>query len=376
VVLALTAAERAALTAAQRVLLSPHDYAAPNDWCTAASESLRPLFGHDRLQAVMDAPPVAPFYLEGLDRAVIEAYLAYYVGRDPSATPLLSNPVSRTGLAVRQAGREASVFYRSEVYNDYYRPNGMVHGYCMVAGGGGGTLLPRGRATLVVSRPVPDEETTDRRRRAMLSLLQPAFEAGIHALIRAGTAAAALACGLEALGQPLLAAGPDGGPPWTTAALAEALAEEPAREVVLGRARALLQRTVALGRHRPPSSFVPGKGMDTVVHPLSETVRTPAGAWRLRPVLFGEGIAGRPLAAIAVERVAPALPAPNALVERFGLTPQEARVALLLAERRRNTEVAEALGVRPATARRHTERVLEKLGVHSRDAVRAALLDA
>lgn len=61
---------------------------------------------------------------------------------------------------------------------------------------------------------------------------------------------------------------------------------------------------------------------------------------------------------------------PHVLQERFGLTPQQARVALLVAERRRNREIAEILSIRPNTARRHTDSVLFKLGVHSRDAVR------
>jgi DNA-binding CsgD family transcriptional regulator len=44
-------------------------------------------------------------------------------------------------------------------------------------------------------------------------------------------------------------------------------------------------------------------------------------------------------------------------------------VALLLAERRSNTEIAGALGISPHTAKRHTERVLGKLGVSTRRAV-------
>lgn len=55
-----------------------------------------------------------------------------------------------------------------------------------------------------------------------------------------------------------------------------------------------------------------------------------------------------------------------ALAKRFGLTAQEARVAMMLAEHRRNREIADRLGVSVHTARHHTERVLAKLQVHSR----------
>jgi len=50
----------------------------------------------------------------------------------------------------------------------------------------------------------------------------------------------------------------------------------------------------------------------------------------------------------------------------YGLTEREVEVARLLAEGRRNIAIASALGISPHTARHHTQRVLAKLGVHSR----------
>jgi DNA-binding CsgD family transcriptional regulator len=54
------------------------------------------------------------------------------------------------------------------------------------------------------------------------------------------------------------------------------------------------------------------------------------------------------------------------LRRRFGLTERECQVALLLAERRTNKEIARALRVTTHTAGRHTENVLMKLGISSR----------
>lgn len=45
----------------------------------------------------------------------------------------------------------------------------------------------------------------------------------------------------------------------------------------------------------------------------------------------------------------------------------------MLAERRRNHEIAEILGISTHTAERHTENVLMKLGVHLRDDVRGSI---
>jgi DNA-binding NarL/FixJ family response regulator len=50
----------------------------------------------------------------------------------------------------------------------------------------------------------------------------------------------------------------------------------------------------------------------------------------------------------------------------YGMTPREVEVAMLIAEGCSNSIVARRLGISPHTARHHTQRVLGKLGVHSR----------
>jgi DNA-binding CsgD family transcriptional regulator len=57
----------------------------------------------------------------------------------------------------------------------------------------------------------------------------------------------------------------------------------------------------------------------------------------------------------------------------FGMTPAESRVAIMLSERRTNREISVDLAVSAHTARRHTEKVLSKLGIHRRTEVRNAL---
>ena len=56
------------------------------------------------------------------------------------------------------------------------------------------------------------------------------------------------------------------------------------------------------------------------------------------------------------------------LLERVGLTPREREVVELLVMGKSNTEIAEALNVRPSTARKHLENIYAKLGVDSRTA--------
>ncbi|HEY0303704.1 MAG TPA: LuxR C-terminal-related transcriptional regulator [Longimicrobiales bacterium] len=65
----------------------------------------------------------------------------------------------------------------------------------------------------------------------------------------------------------------------------------------------------------------------------------------------------------------------TSLRRKYRLTPTQARVATLLADRLTNAEIALELHVRPSTARRHTEAVLLRLGVSSRFMVLTMIAD-
>ena len=83
------------------------------------------------------------------------------------------------------------------------------------------------------------------------------------------------------------------------------------------------------------------------------------------------GVEPTPLA--TMERVPSGGLCHRTLRERYRLTEKETRVAMLLAQRRSNAEIATALDISPHTARRHTENVMLKLNVSSRFSVESAL---
>jgi DNA-binding CsgD family transcriptional regulator len=62
------------------------------------------------------------------------------------------------------------------------------------------------------------------------------------------------------------------------------------------------------------------------------------------------------------------------LQERFGFTPREAEVVLLIIARHGNPEIAERLCISRHTARHHVQRILMKLGVSSRSSARKLML--
>lgn len=83
---------------------------------------------------------------------------------------------------------------------------------------------------------------------------------------------------------------------------------------------------------------------------------------------------GTSVLVVVVGRDEDRVPSEEAIRQHFGLTRRESAVAWCLAHRQSNDEIARALSVSPHTARHHTERVLGKLKVHSRRAVRDVLL--
>jgi len=61
---------------------------------------------------------------------------------------------------------------------------------------------------------------------------------------------------------------------------------------------------------------------------------------------------------------------------RYRLTPQEAKVAMMLLRGSSNRLIAKALYISEHTARHHTQRILDKLGLRSRAGIAARLLHA
>jgi DNA-binding NarL/FixJ family response regulator len=106
---------------------------------------------------------------------------------------------------------------------------------------------------------------------------------------------------------------------------------------------------------------------------LSHEVATDDGLYIVRGSRV-PAAAGSALLLVTLERRPRPLPPLEELCRRHGFTRKEARVAVLLAEGKSNTDIADELFISAHTARHHTESVLLKLGVHSRREVSPTLL--
>lgn len=182
--------------------------------------------------------------------------------------------------------------------------------------------------------------------------------------------ASALGCALDGLGHAVAVYDGAGAPLHRSEALRALLAAEPAADCVVTAMNALAQRLARAGAADAAAPAADGR------EDRRADVRTPTAEYRLLgcPVtaeLFGaEGVL------VIVQPRPPLLPDAAEVRRRYGLTAREAEAALLLAEGLSDARLAERLEVSPHTARRYAERVLRKLGVHSRAAVALALLRA
>jgi DNA-binding CsgD family transcriptional regulator len=79
-----------------------------------------------------------------------------------------------------------------------------------------------------------------------------------------------------------------------------------------------------------------------------------------------EAIAFAPTAEPAAEPAAAPVPALGGAAARYGLTAREVEVLRLLAQRRTDREIADALFISPKTAGFHVANILGKLGAANR----------
>jgi DNA-binding CsgD family transcriptional regulator len=120
-----------------------------------------------------------------------------------------------------------------------------------------------------------------------------------------------------------------------------------------------------------------GSGLTSFRPIILREVSTQSGCYRIRACLYGSAQGPqRSFILSGLESLSPRALSEGALRDRFGLTPSEARVGLLLGRGKSNIEIARELFISPHTAKRHTEHVLQKLGVRSRAEVAATIMTA
>jgi DNA-binding CsgD family transcriptional regulator len=354
----LTSADVSRLQAALTALLSPLDHTTTESWLIAAADAGSRLLGADRALLMTPKPDGLTWTGTGCDaRGVLSEYESHYMQYD-------------TGVHREREKLGFEVYHQHHLYDvDKLHLSPLYHDWCVphqlmdIIGIGFNPIAGRevALAHFYHDRDHGPEDAESAgafgaRGLALLAVLLPAWKAGVRTRYALGQAQARLGAVLDALPGAVAVWDDRGRCVHENRALAVLLAADPEAALLRGAMCALVRdwKQASL----PPSS---------------RAVATGLGRYRLSATRTEQTCGGRGLL-VLVEPRDPRPPAPT-LDRRFGLTSRQAEVAILLARGLANAAIAAQLGVRPSTARRHTEAVLRKLGVPSRAAVGAALLD-
>jgi DNA-binding CsgD family transcriptional regulator len=350
--LSLTPSELDRLTKLVETLHAPFDFPDVDAWRHTANHHARLLLDAHKVVFMMPGAGHAPVYSQRLDPGAIRPYVEHYHQFDVAGAIALqrSMPIA---THVELHGREE--YYASEYYNDFMRVWNCHHSIGMVAP----MDLEPGYAYMAVLRDSYGDSPFGARTRAMMKLVLPAFRAGVRTYLRLAADRAVLAAVLDASGKRLLLCDERGEPVHPSAALERTLAADPERLALEGHMRWLARSVGGLRADRKPTP-------DTIGRIGERTVATLRGRYRMTASIAGARVPAPVGVLVLLEPLFHEPLTDDELRDRFQMTKQEIRVARLIAEGLPNDAIARRLAISPHTTRRHTEHILEKLGIASR----------
>jgi len=351
------------LRRAVATLVSPFAHDSLVAWREAARRAVADLTGAHQSGFVLplgDTPLIT-----GDMQAAAEAWEREYYVLDTGFTQT-SRQRGLTIFGFQELYGDVAAFQRSPLYQEWHRP---YHAFdaLVLATAVPGTSMPTS-----INLFHDDERTVfGERGRELLSIVEPAFRAGIDAIVRAGAVRAGAAAHIDTLDAAaclLDARGVIVHENVGFAAIAEAPTSARIREFASNLARRVVSVASLDGRAREDATAIGALSRSSLIF------RGRLIEWVLTPTLLVEqsGWSG-PLVLILARRRSVESD-DNTLRSGCGLTPREIDVARALATGLTTADVARRFGLSIHTVRRHAERIYAKLGVSSRSALTALLL--
>jgi DNA-binding CsgD family transcriptional regulator len=352
-----TQREQDALRAAFAVLLSPLDSIDAQTWRGEVGRTLCDLLGADRSSFQLEMPGVPLLYSEDYSQSTLDAYVDYYkdidIGRQ--RRDALGAEVWNRWLL---HGRDLRNFWESEIHRDFLVPNRILDSM-------GLTVKVRGAsmpATLFFHRDKPGTAEFGERGVALLSMLLPAFKAGVRDIVRYSQQRESLTSHLDDLTTGIRIYDLDGSVVHQNPAFTAALAADDMRERLEKAIADILVALVELSSERGNT------GAALAGDRVTQEIHTNTASYQVRGSFLGRELLGAERRiAISLDRLPPDTPlSDRSLQERFGLTPRELEIARRLAHGQSTKDVAYACGISIHTTRRHSEKIFAKLGVRNR----------
>jgi DNA-binding CsgD family transcriptional regulator len=343
----------AQLQAATAILLSPFSYESGEEWRRAVCAALNAIV--DSCGAVFGFS-LPDERLLGGEPDVVEVL-------DPFMPPsgwlrdgyLKSLRARGRGVADWRDAYDPDFLRKTDFYHEIVRPN-RLFAPTMLMGEVRGSLL--GAA---VFHYFEDEKKADARageRKAILRLLVPAFQAGVSAyaavkrqrdtLKRFGELAQVALSLYDQRGRLL----------HESRSFEQLLARDVDAVRIRGEAGRLVSNLAASLSSKNPIAHLD--------HPIRRRLTTHGGTYVISAMSFEDIFGTATVLGVVIEDLTVPRIDPERLMSEYRLTKREVQTATLMQRRLSTKEIAAALGVSVNTARRHTEHVLSKLGVHSR----------
>jgi DNA-binding CsgD family transcriptional regulator len=229
----------------------------------------------------------------------------------------------------------------------------------------------RGEVCLLLHKTVREGSASLEHRRDLIEVLLEPVRAGFAIDLSSADPVPQLSSLIDVTGQALVLFGMEGRELSQNPVMRRILSQERERDVLLEHIRGVARAVLLKATNDRSTNDRPQSDDGT-----RREVATSQAAYRLRGNLVGRNPLGHGTAVlVSVDRVAYQVPAPDSIRARYGLTVRELQVASLIMHRLTNAEIARMLGVSPHTARHHTENVLAKFGVRSREALRRAITE-
>lgn len=360
----LTPDDRRRLHRASELMLRPFDHATPVRYLTSVARELQPLIG--AFAAICGTRD--PDGSVAVDSAEWEPRIVADFARwklDDRGTQRAIAAGMEVATMRTVIGDAWDLYHADPMVQQWYIPNGVHDAAAYVLHWPEDDAL----ATIELHSRTFGTPRCGEEGEALLALLLPSLKAGSRLLYTVGRQRQALASQMDALGISVCVCARDGHVVHQSETLRLLLADDPEGGCVV---KCIPSVARAAARSVSPSRSSSRPLPSAAVHQLVQTTR---GRYRLSAALATDAMQfGFADVLVTVAALPDRGPGADEIGTRFNLSRREHDVALRLSRGMRNDAIAAQLGISPHTVRRHTERVLAKLGVSNRAEVAARLL--
>lgn len=358
----LTSRQVAQLQAATALLLSPFEFENGNEWRRAVCQAIEPIAGSRGAAFGLALPGEEllvgrPDVVSPMNRFMPPSgwMLDHWMRALTRGEPV---------LAWRDIF-EPTFLKSTDFYNEVVRPARIYAPLVLTAEVRGS---PLGAA---VFNYFDSEQQADRRvekGKELLRLLAPAFQAAVNAYIAVGRQRETLMCFGELSNVALALFDARGRALHESRTYERMLELDPdATRIRSETARMAMNLSAALSTRNP---------LSPLDRPIKSRLSTHTGSYGLSAISFCDGFGAVTVIGVLMEHLNPARFDARRMASEYHLTRRELQTAALLQRRMSAREIASTLGVSVNTARRHTEHVLSKLGLHSKRDAAARLSGA